>query len=70
MTVNADTKNKVFLNIMKLCIPHVRCRILKGLPWLSKSILRMMRRKRQLFNIAKKSSDPLTFQAYKLLHRL
>ena len=58
---------RFFLNIMELFILHVRCRRLKDLPWLSKSILRMMSRKRQLSNKAKKSSDPLTFQAYKRL---
>ena len=66
--VDRSTKlwTKRFLDIMEECVPQ---RVLqnrkRNLPWLTKNIIRHMRKRNSLFQGAKRTADPARFNKYK-----
>ena len=56
--VNASWNNwsNEFLKIMELCVPHGRLPRRKNLPWLSKSIIQLIRKRNSYFRKSKTSS--------------
>ena len=66
--VERSTKlwTKRFLDIMEECVPQ---RVLqnrkRNLPWLTKNIIRHMRKRNSLFQGAKRTADPARFNKYK-----
>ena len=61
-------KNR-FLEIMRECVPHRRLSPRHNLPWLSKSLVQLMRRRNMLFSRSKmsKSKKRSDFERYKKL---
>ena len=56
-----------FLTIMKECIPHCYLRKRCNLPWLTKSIIQLIRRHNLFFKKAKQSMSEVHIQKYKRL---
>ena len=54
-----------FLSIMEQCIPHRVLRKRRNLPWLTKSIVQLIRKRNILFKRAKKSGKQVHFCQYK-----
>ena len=54
-----------FLSIMEQCIPHRVLRKRRNLPWLTKSIVQLIRKCNILFKRAKKSGKQVHFCQYK-----
>ena len=55
--------NDEFMRVMELCIPHGRIPRRKNLPWLSKSIIQLIRKRNLLFK--KSKTSPRYVQKYK-----
>ena len=58
---------KVFLDIMDECIPTSRLPNRKNLPWFTKDIIQLMRKRNNLFKIAKDLNDPNDLQQFKAI---
>ena len=58
---------KVFLDIMDECIPTSTLPNRKNLPWLTKDIIQLMRKRNNLFKKAKDSNDPNDLQQFKAI---
>ena len=56
-----------FLEIMHLCIPQQTLRKKKNLPWITKSILNLMKKRNAAFKVAKRSHDPRAAAKYRHL---
>ena len=56
-----------FLTIMEDCIPHCHLRKRCNLPWLTKSIIQLIRRRNLFFKKTKKSMSEVYIQKYKRL---
>ena len=56
-----------FLDIMKKCIPRVTLRTRKNLPWLTKQLIQLTKKKKLLFQKAKRSGFRNDFEKYKWL---
>ena len=63
--VNASWKSweRMFLNIMEICIPTTTLPTRKNLPWLSKSILQMIKKRNMYY---RKSKSPHYLNKYRL----
>ena len=61
----SNWKKKVFLDIMDECIPTSIVPIRKNLPWLTKDIIQLMRKRNNLFKKARVSNDPKDLQQFK-----
>jgi len=56
---------QVFLGIMEECIPCSTLPNRKNLPWLTKHIIQLIRKRNNLFKRAQRSGDPRDYQSYK-----
>ena len=56
---------KIFLDIMDECIPTSILPNRKNLPWLTKDIIQLIRKRNNLFKKAKDSNDPIDLQLFK-----
>ena len=56
-----------FLTIMEKCIPHCYLKKRHNLPWLTKNIIQLIRRRNLFFKKAKKSMSEVYIQKYKRL---
>ena len=54
-----------FLEITRECVPHRRLSPHHNLPWLSKSLVQLMRRRNMLFSRSKSSKKKSDFERYK-----
>lgn len=65
--VNLSTElwSKKFLDIMKECIPQQDLKKRRNLPWLTKNIVRHMRKRNAMFQRAKRTKDPSLLGRYK-----
>ena len=61
----SNWKKKIFLDIMDECIPISIVPIRKNLPWLTKDIIQLMRKRNNLFKKARVSNDPKDLQQFK-----
>ena len=58
----------VFFEIMHQCIPKLKLFKRKSLPWLSKQLIQMIRKKRLLFAKAKRSGRDTDYHKYSIHH--
>ena len=72
MTCNIDVSaanwHYQFMEIMEACIPCKALKHRKNLPWLSRDITRVMRKRTAAFRASKTSASPGVFLKYKHLH--
>ena len=65
--VNVSLANwqAAFLNIMDSCIPKVMLRPRKNLPWLTKQLIQATKKKKALFQKAKRTGHRIDYEIYK-----
>ena len=54
----------IFMDIIKICVPHKRVLMKKNLPWLTKPLVRQIQKRNQLFHTAKKKKSGQVWQKY------
>ena len=53
-----------FLDVMQTCIPTASLPTRHNLPWLSKALIQLMRKRNQLFRQARSTNDPKILEKY------